>query len=118
VSSPTSGIPTIALPRLCACGCGALLEGKRPQAVYLNGACRARASRARGKGHPRPRKPHSKRTRGGKERRKPDLRISYRKAVDAFTELPELAHLPAGARARRAQDTLRPCLPPRLKDAA
>lgn len=30
--------------RLCLCGCGASLEGKRSHAKYANGACRARAS--------------------------------------------------------------------------
>jgi hypothetical protein len=51
--------------------------------------------------------------------RKPDLRISYRRAVDAFTaQLVLDAHLSRARAREHAQDALRPCLPPRLRDAA
>jgi hypothetical protein len=36
--------------RLCKCGCGRSLEGRRPQAVYFGGACRAAHARAEGRG--------------------------------------------------------------------
>ena len=32
--------------RVCACGCGASLEGRRANARYFDGACRVRAHRA------------------------------------------------------------------------
>jgi hypothetical protein len=35
--------------RVCACGCGRSLEGRRANAVYFDGACRVRAHRARRK---------------------------------------------------------------------
>jgi cobalamin biosynthesis protein CbiG len=33
--------------RMCGCGCGASLEGRRRQTRYLDGRCRVRAHRAR-----------------------------------------------------------------------
>lgn len=33
--------------RTCACGCGASMEGARPQARYASDACRSRAWKAR-----------------------------------------------------------------------
>lgn len=36
--------------RVCACGCGRSLVGRRPQARYHDGACRARHARAEGRG--------------------------------------------------------------------
>jgi hypothetical protein len=41
--------------RVCACGCGSSLEGRRENAHYFDGACRVRAHRARkGQGQPEP----------------------------------------------------------------
>jgi hypothetical protein len=40
--------------RVCACGCGGSLEGRRANAVYFDGRCRVRAHRAR-KAHTLPR---------------------------------------------------------------
>lgn len=37
--------------RVCACGCGESLEGRRPQARYFEGGCRAKASRALREAH-------------------------------------------------------------------
>lgn len=41
------------MTRVCACGCGGSLDGRRASARYFDGACRVRAHRAR-RTSPRP----------------------------------------------------------------
>src|SRR4051794_14590368 len=82
-------------PRRCAHCRKELLdrEERRPDREYCDSGCRARASEARKKaasGHAAKKRPRSaqKRSRAAQTRRKPELRISYRKAVAATAGYP------------------------------
>jgi hypothetical protein len=130
-------IPAAAIP-LCACGCKR--PAQRGSKYHDYERCRQRAYRGRVKAaaaaaglpasismetveaatHPTPRNGDARARRNRpQKRRQTDLRISYRKAIDAVTEQLELdAHLTRAHARERAQDALRPCLPPRLQDAA
>jgi hypothetical protein len=99
--------------RPCACGCGGTLKPAthRAHAIYMNGACRARASRNRAakaanRPAPRPRR----------QRRSRDVRVNYARAIEsvgawlqtAWPTTPELAR-------GMARHALRDALPPRLR---
>lgn len=76
--------------RRCPCGgpdgsgCIESMAGVRPSAIYASAACRTRAWKRR-TGYVDQR--HGKASRNARKRppRRPSLRISYRKAVDAVT---------------------------------
>lgn len=76
-----------AVTRLCACGCGERIVSTRPNARYASDACRSRAWKAKaGYRDPRRAQPYRNGSRRpDAARRKPSVRISYRKAVDAVT---------------------------------
>jgi hypothetical protein len=93
--------------RLCACGCGESLEGKRPNARYRSDACRSRGWKGRA-GYTDPRAAKPRRNGQRKAKRKPDLRISYRKALDALEEA--FAQYGVDSPYVRARAVLRPLL--------
>jgi hypothetical protein len=64
--------------RVCACGCGASLEGRKPEARFASDACRSRAWKDR-TGYS-----HQDRENGGNgaQKRHSGLQVSYRKAVE------------------------------------
>lgn len=72
--------------RVCACGCGASLDGMRKDAIYASPQCRSLGWKRRvGYADPRRRKA----SRNGKTRRSgpSGLQVSYRKAVETAIEM-------------------------------
>lgn len=72
--------------RRCAYCRRPLAEERRRDAEYCGSSCRARASEARPAR--KAKQSAQKRSRASQTRRSPDLRISYRKAVDAMMHYP------------------------------
>lgn len=123
--------------RLCGCGCGASLLGRRANVRYADDRHRQRAYRGRLRaalaeaGLPvrlnlsatattRNRRGDGRSSSGRVLRRRqprPDLRISYRRAVVAIAALLEEWYDPPLA-LRVAEANLRPLLPPSAKGAA
>jgi hypothetical protein len=95
--------------RVCACGCGESIEHLRPQAVYASDACRPRHWKER-TGYEDRRARKADRNGKRKAPRRPSLRVSYLKAVEAIEP-----HV--GSR-ERAEEILRPVLPPSARRRA
>jgi hypothetical protein len=71
-------------PGACACGCGASLEGRRPNVRYASETCRRRGWEARHNivgWQPR------KASLNGNRKRKPDLRVGFTRAVEVATRI-------------------------------
>lgn len=66
------------MARLCECGCGEPLAGRRPEARYATDQCRARDWKAK-RGYGPQRRPGSRTNASG-------LQVSFRKAVDVLAD--------------------------------
>lgn len=72
--------------RVCACGCGRSLEGRRPEARYATDKCRARHWKLR-TGYGRADQQKGVRTAEAPRSGPSGLQVSYRKAVKRVAEL-------------------------------
>lgn len=90
--------------RVCKCGCGTSLDGRRPRTIYATDACRARVWK-RETGYTLTAK--RKRDQNASKRR-PEARLSYRKLVTALTA--EMRHLNVPDPDTRAKLILDPLL--------
>lgn len=112
VVAPNDVRASLGLERLCECGCGQSLDGLRANARYATTACRTRAWKER---------THYRDARAAKASRnaaprKPALRISYLRALDAIEALladyePSRLQTPR----ERAENVLRPLLGPKAR---
>jgi hypothetical protein len=96
--------------RVCDCGCGAEFEPRQASHRFASSRCRARDwKRRNGYVDPRRAAKPSKPYRNASQvrlRRKPDLRISYRRAVDALSAALDGASLDTRHRAFAALSDL------------
>lgn len=104
----------VSIVRTCACGCNTSLAGMRPEARYASDACRARAWKDR-TGYADPRRRKAARNGRAQRRRAPDLRVSYRKALDALARYLQSIGRPAAR--REAAELLEPLLTDRQREA-
>ena len=100
--------------------CRALLEeGRRSDAEYCDSSCRGRASEKRkSRQRAKLRKVGAqKRSRAAQTRRKPELRVSYRKALAEVAALLRDDGFQYEVAQQIASDTLAPCLTDRQRAA-
>lgn len=112
--SPNDARAEAGIPRLCSCGCQESVRSSRPGARYATGACRTRAWKAR-TGYTDARRAQA--SRNGKHaakrtRRKPSVRISYRKAVAAVAQWLEMDDDRGDESVALAEEILDPLLTP------
>lgn len=87
------------MKRVCACGCGASMEGKRPNARYASAGCRTRDWKRR---HSYVDGRRRKASRNGRQRQ-PEVRLTYANAIEAARAV-AMGHDPERAVAGRLTD--------------